>query len=364
MNITLLFLRTLVLASVVALARASDVSIPDPALAPVIHEASRAPDISISTNPQETRLTDFILNGVGEFQFLIAGPPGNYIVSGSADLVDWSDLGVFTNEISQAGFIDTRAEFLTHRFYRAARQPTLTNMIFVPPNTFRMGTPIGEPGHQPDESPQTIVTLTRGFWMGKYEVTQREYLAVVGANPSGFPGNLDRPVETVSWMDATNYCGLLTKQELLAGHISSGSHFRLPTEAEWECAARAGTSTRFSYGDDANFTNLTNNAWYSFNSGFGTHPVGQKTPNPWGLYDMAGNVLEWCLDWYGQYPGGVVTDPKGPASNSQGAKVIRGGAWDSSEGDCRSGRRLTQGASPFITDFIIGFRVVLITEPQ
>ena len=106
------------------------------------------------------------------------------------------------------------------------------------------------------------MTISRGFWIGKYEVTQREYLAVIGSNPSGFPGDLDRPVETVSWLDATNYCARLTQQELAAGRILPGSHYRLPTEAEWECAARAGTSTRFSYGDDPNFTNLANHAWY------------------------------------------------------------------------------------------------------
>jgi formylglycine-generating enzyme required for sulfatase activity len=235
-------------------------------------------------------------------------------------------------------------------------------MVFIPPNTFTMGTPATEVNRQADEGPQTTVTLSHGFWIGKYEVTQREYLAVVGSNPSGFPGDLERPVESVSWLDATNYCALLTQQELAAGRIPQGSQYRLPTEAEWECAARAGTSTRFSYGDDPNFTSLTNHAWYWFNSGFGTHPVGQKLPNPWGLYDMEGNVLEWTLDWYGPYPGGSATDPQGPASNVQGVKAIRGGAWDAGEADCRSGRRLTEGVHPFIHDFILGFRVVLVTE--
>jgi len=200
--------------------------------------------------------------------------------------------------------------------------------------------------------------------MGKYEVTQREYQAVIGSNPSQFPGDLNRPVETVSWLDATNYCAQLTQRELAAGRIPPGSHYRLPTEAEWECAARAGTSTRFSYGDDSNLTGLAANAWYAGNAGLGTHPVGQKAPNPWGLYDMEGNVLEWTLDWYGPYPGGSLTDPQGPASNAQGVKVIRGGAWDAFEADCRSGRRLTEGVSPFIHDFILGFRVVLVTELQ
>jgi formylglycine-generating enzyme required for sulfatase activity len=299
---------------------------------------------------------------VGSFKFGITGPPGIYTVLGSTNLATWSPVGVASNPLGSVNFHDLTANVLPQKFYRVLLQVPPANMIFISPNTFTMGTPTNEVNRQTDEGPQTAVTISHGFWIGKYEVTQREYLAVTGSNPSGFPGDLNRPVESVSWLDATNYCARLTQQELAAGRIPPGSHYRLPTEAEWECAARAGTSTRFSYGDDPNFTNLTNHAWYSFNSGFGTHPVGQKLPNPWGLYDMEGNVLEWTLDWYGPYPGGSVTDPQGPASNPQGVKVIRGGAWDAFESDCRSGRRLTEGVHPFIHDFILGFRVVLVTE--
>jgi formylglycine-generating enzyme required for sulfatase activity len=236
-------------------------------------------------------------------------------------------------------------------------------MVFIPPNTFTMGSPNNEVGHQADEGPQTVVTLTRGFWIGKYEVTQREYLTVTGENNSGFPGDLNRPVETVSFFAASNYCVLLTAQDQASGKIPPGSHYRLPTEAEWECAARAGTSTRFSYGDDPDLTGLSNFAWFGAHNGITTHPVGQKLPNAWGLYDMAGNVWEWCQDWYGTYPGGAVTDPQGPSTNPIGWKVIRGGAWEASEFDCRSASRWFEGASPFIHDFILGFRVVLVSEP-
>jgi formylglycine-generating enzyme required for sulfatase activity len=163
----------------------------------------------------------------------------------------------------------------------------------------------------------------------------------------------------VSWPDATNYCWLLTQRELAAGHILAGSQYRLPTEAEWECAARAGTSTRFSYGDDPGYTALTNHTWYFQNAGLTVHPVGQKLPNPWGLYDMEGNVWEWCQDWLGDLPGGAVTDPTGPPSNPIGWKVIRGGGYDFVESDCRSARRYFYGDHPGLRDSDLGFRVVL-----
>jgi len=325
-------------------------------------DSFRNQGISVFTYPPVTRLVQPLML-VGSFKFSITGPPGVYTVLGSTNLATWSAVGVATNPLGSVIFHDVTTNVLPQKFYRVLLQVPPANMVFIPPNTFTMGTPTNEVNRSADEGPQTTVTITRGFWIGKYEVTQREYLAVIGSNPSGFPGNLDRPVETVSWLDATNYCAKLTQQELAAGRIPPGSHYRLPAEAEWECAARAGTSTRFSYGDDPNYEELTNHAWYWFNSDVATHPVGQKAPNPWGLYDMEGNVWEWTQDWYGPYPGGSITDPQGPVSNSIGVKVIRGGAWDAGESNCRSGRRQTEGVHPFITDYILGFRVVLVTEP-
>jgi formylglycine-generating enzyme required for sulfatase activity len=208
------------------------------------------------------------------------------------------------------------------------------------------------------------VTLTHGFWIGKYEVTQGEYLSVMNTNPSVFPGDLTRPVSDVSWPDATNYCWSLTQRELAAGRIPAGSRYRLPTEAEWECAARAGTTTRFSYGDDPDYSSLTNHAWYWLNGALTVHPVGQKLPNPWGLYDMEGNVWEWTQDWLGNLPGGAVTDPQGPPSNSIGWKVVRGGGYDFGESDCRSARRYFFGNHPALTDSNLGIRVVLVYGSQ
>ncbi|MFO1512869.1 MAG: SUMF1/EgtB/PvdO family nonheme iron enzyme [Verrucomicrobiota bacterium] len=318
--------------------------------------------IPVFPYPLDIKLTKLI-QPVGAFRFGITGPPGFYTVLSSTNLMDWSRLDVVNNPLGSVFFLDPTAQFSPQKFYRA--QPLTTppaNLVFIPANTFLLGSPTNEVGHQADESPQTIVRLSRGYWIGKYEVTQREYLAVTGENPSGFPGDLDRPVESVSFFAASNYCFLLTAQDLAAGRIPLGTHYRLPTEAEWECAARAGNTNRFYYGDDPSLTNLTNYAWFGAHDGITTHPVGLKLPNAWGLYDMAGNVWEWCQDWYGNYPGGTVTDPQGPATNPIGWKVIRGGAWEASEFDCRSASRWFEGASPFISDFIIGFRVVLVAD--
>jgi formylglycine-generating enzyme required for sulfatase activity len=301
---------------------------------------------------------------IGAFQFGILGPPGVYTILESSDLASWSVLSAITNSLGSISFVDTTANLSPLKVYRALEQSPPTNMVFIAPNTFIMGSPETELHRQPNEGPQTAVTLSRGFWIGKFEVTQGDYLSVMGTNPSFFPGDLNRPISSVSWPDATNYCWILTQRELAAGRIPTGSEYRLPTEAEWECAARAGTSTRFGYGDDLNYTSLVSYAWYSLNGGLTVHPVGQKLPNPWGLYDMEGNVWEWCQDWLGDLPGGAVSDPQGPPSNSMGVKVIRGGAYDFSEPDCRSARRYFFGAHPALTDSDVGFRVVLGSRPQ
>jgi len=243
------------------------------------------------------------------------------------------------------------------RFYRARVFPGATNMVFIPPGTFRMGSTTNEVDHFEDECPQTDVIITRGFWMGKYLVTQGEYLAVMGNNPSYFTGDTNRPVETVSWFDATNYCGTLTGREQAAGRIPTNCVYRLPTEAEWEYACRALTSDRrFSYGDDPGYTNLSDYAWYKANSGGTTHPVGQKLPNPWGLYDMYGNVYELCQDWWvAKLPGGIVVDPQGPGAGS--SRVIRGGGYYDYALGCRSAYRY--GFPPSNKGADGGFRAVL-----
>jgi formylglycine-generating enzyme required for sulfatase activity len=257
-------------------------------------------------------------------------------------------------------WVDKSAPVNEQRFYRAVASPDPTNMVFIPPGTFRMGSPTNEADRLPSEGPQMEVTISRGFWMGKYQVTQGEYRAVMGSNPSQFAGDLNRPVDSATWFNATNYCGRLTKRERAAGRIATNSVYRLPTEAEWEYACRAWTSTRFSYGDDPGYTNLANYAWYGGfsggNGGSSTHPVGQKLPNPWGLYDMHSNVFQWCQDWYGPYPGGIAIDPQGPATGS--ARVNRGGSWAAPASWSRSAFR-EAGSPPDAQDPGVGFRVVL-----
>jgi len=298
---------------------------------------------------------------------MITGQTGSvYVVQFNTDLAQtngWVSQDFLQLPATNYLWVDTSVPATTHRFYRAQLQIPPTNMVFLPPDTFLLGSPTNEAGRDTNEGPQTVVTLSHGFWMNKFEVTQGDYLAVTGQNPSTFTGDTNRPVESVSWLDASNYCVLRTQQELAAGRIPPGSHYRLPTEAEWEYAARAWTSTRYYYGDDPDITSLTNYAWFSDNSGPSTHSVGQKLPNRWGLYDMEGNVFEWCQDWLGPYPGGQVIDPTGPASVPSGLKVIRGGGWDAGAFECRSAARAGVGVSPFLTDTHLGFRVVLVTGP-
>ncbi|MCL4178672.1 MAG: formylglycine-generating enzyme family protein [Verrucomicrobia bacterium] len=205
---------------------------------------------------------------------------------------DWRCLEYLQLPASPYLWADKSATATGKRFYRGVAMEVPTNMVFIPPGTFRMGSPTNEVDRFDVEGPQTDVIISRGFWMGKYEVTQGQYEAVMGNNPSWFNGvrtnvwdeicqcltnvdftDLNRPVDTVSWDDATAYSNALTAREQLAGRIPANCVYCLPTEAEWEYACRAWTSTRFSFGDDPGNTNLTNYAWYGEHSDWATHPV-------------------------------------------------------------------------------------------
>jgi formylglycine-generating enzyme required for sulfatase activity len=222
-------------------------------------------------------------------------------------------------------------------------------LLWVPAGTFTMGSANEEPMRNKAEGPRMEVTLTKGFWLGKTEVTQAQYEAITGTNPSTFTAaGKDAPVERVSWLDATAYCRKLTERERAAGRLPEGYVFTLPTEAQWEYACRAGTT-------DAYAGEPESMAWCSGNSNATTHPVATKRPNAWGFYDMSGNVLEWCRDWYGDYPGGAVTDPTGPSRGYY--RIARGGSWRM---DARVGRSAARsGGSPARLDYTLGFRLAL-----
>jgi formylglycine-generating enzyme required for sulfatase activity len=256
---------------------------------------------------------------------------------------------------------------------------TIPNMVWIPCGTFVMGSPTSEAERYSDETQHTV-TLTQGFYMGKYAVRQGEYLALMGSNPSYFttrdyngntiPPDLNRPVEQVSWNDAVAYCAALTAREQAAGRLPAGWVYRLPTESEREYACRAGTTTAFHYGNalHGGMANFCDNDEYDASIGdiYFSNPavpwlprpttVGSYQPNAWGLYDMHGNVWEWCRDWYGTYPSGTVTDPQGPASGSY--HVFRGGGWYGSGWGCRSAVRYGIAPSDGDED-IVGFRVIL-----
>ena len=211
---------------------------------------------------------------------------------------------------------------------------------------------------------QHTVTLTRGFWMADHEVTQGEYQAVMGSNPSYFQGYPNRPVENLSWDEAVSYCQKVTNLERAAGRITAQQEYRLPSEAEWEYAARAGTTgARYTAYEYDVAKSLDYIAWHKGNSDYkglfngpATHPVMGKFPNPWGLYDMMGNVSEWCADWYGDYPTGSVIDPTGPASGS--GRVFRGGSAFDVATLVRSARR-DPSPAPGYRSFGLGFRPAL-----
>jgi formylglycine-generating enzyme required for sulfatase activity len=187
-------------------------------------------------------------------------------------------------------------------------------LALIRPGKFTMGSPDSEQDRRDKEGPQHEVVITKPFYMGATEVTQAQYEAVMGTNPSKYRGPTN-PVENVSWEDAGEFCRKLSEK--------TGKAVRLPTEAEWEYACRAGTKTRFSFGDSD--SDLGDYAWCGRNSGGKTNPVGRKKPNPWGLYDMHGNVGEWCADWYGSYSIKASTDPQGAGSGDR--RVSRGLSW-------------------------------------
>ena len=219
--------------------------------------------------------------------------------------------------------------------------PKITNsigmeLVLIPKGTFQMGSPIEEVGVYSDAA-QHQVTISGDYYLGVTEVTQGQYEKVIGTNPSYFQGNENKgsrsnhPVEEVSWEDAVEFCKKLSD---LPEEKSAGRVYQLPTEAQWEYACRAGSKSAYSFGESSK--SLGDYAWFGNNNGQ-THPVGEKKANAWGLYDMHGNVWEWCSDWYDEYPKGAVSDPTGPKKGSD--RVRRGGGWSIEAAGCRSAHR-------------------------
>ena len=236
------------------------------------------------------------------------------------------------------------------------------NLVWIPPGTFDMQN-IGR-----------LVWISRGFWMGRFEVTQGEYMAVLTNNPSYHTGNTNLPVEGVGWDDAAQYCLLRTAGEQAAGKIGANWVYRLPTEAEWEYAARAGTTNQFYYGDDTSYVRLPAYAWFFSDSSGMTQLGGSKIPNRWGLFDIMGNVWEWCLDATTgstgyeapKLPGGSFTDPGlqwPPALGEDAQRVIRSGSYLSGGSALTLSYRSSAPQSWIGPQIPIGFRVVLAPYP-
>jgi formylglycine-generating enzyme required for sulfatase activity len=277
------------------------------------------------------------------------------------------------------------------------------DLVWIPPGTFLMGSPAGEPGRRADEGPPTRVALTKGFWLGKTFVTIGQWKNVMGVgvrgqlvkainddtlydlggrkqtvrdfmrwsrdvHPAVYLGNEDDnlPVYFVSWNDAVEFTRKLSERERAAGRLPAGYGYTLPTEAQWEYSCRAGTLDA-TYAGPAATAVLDKIAWYAGNSATaytgrpvglsqsGPREVGLKEPNAWGLYDMQGNIWQWCRDWFGPYPGGSISDPAGPASGT--GRVNRGGSFGSGANDERSARRAAN--PPAEASAYRGFRVAL-----
>ena len=236
-------------------------------------------------------------------------------------------------------------------------------LVPISSGRFRMGSGNGRKNERPDHD----VYVSRPFWIGKYEINQKLYRQIMDSNPSFYQGET-KPVANVSWYDASAFCDHLTNRERKAGRLPTEYIYRLPTEAEWEYSCRAGSTQDFNFGDDvtllykhANYCDLSNTnrlPWQDkhYDDGYNKPaPVGSFAQNSWGIYDMHGNVWEWCLDYFGPYSSESLIDPCGPKSGFN--RILRGGSWYHAPRGCRSSNR--DGVDPGSKDKDFGFRVVL-----
>ena len=267
------------------------------------------------------------------FSKIDSGDPIDVIVQAMNDDLE----GIFYEMVHFFGFDLTQTNSLGMKF------------VYIPPGTFDMGSHFDEPGRGKDEQPYKV-TMPRGFFIHTTEITQGQWQAVMGSNPSHFDDcGLDCPVENVSWNDVQKYIYRLNMLE-------ETNSYRLPTEAEWEYTARAGSSTWFFFGNDVH--KFGDYAWFKNNSGNIPHPVAQKEPNQWGLYDVHGNAWEWCQSWGGPYPSGSATNPTGPGNGN--FRIVRGGSWFYGMLQARSANRFY--LFPDDRNYTVGFRLVQSTN--
>jgi len=338
-------------------------------------EKQTAGRLFVETNPKNSRIR--VLNIRPKFYQGMELDPGKYHIEISAPEHEmektWIEVAAGEDKQLKISLIKVKAADATGPGANVFTNSIGMKFVYIEPGTFMMGSPPDEPGRDDDED-QHQVTLTHGFYLAVAEVTQGEWRSIMGNNPSYFSHcGKDCPVETVSWKDCQEFIQRLNERE-------KAHKYRLPTEAEWEYACRAGSKTELYTGSmkvlgDNNAPALDDIAWYGGNScakyegtfdcsGWsekqyacprcGTHPVGGKKPNAWGLYDMPGNVWEWCQDWYEEYAAGHLTDPKGPSSGED--RVCRGGSWDSFALGCRAATRYSE--VPDYKDHLMGFRLV------
>jgi formylglycine-generating enzyme required for sulfatase activity len=229
-------------------------------------------------------------------------------------------------------------------------------MIWVPPGKFVMGSPKSEPGHRLDEEELHQVIISRGFWIGQFEVSQAQFETILGENPSTFKDPL-MPVHKVNWEEAMEFCEALTDREKSVNRMPDKWGFNLPTEAQWEYACRADTTTVFHFGNEAE--ELSQYGWFVDNSDGSPKTIGTKKPNAWGIHDLHGNMGEWCFDWYGKaYPVDGSVDPI--TKKASAFKVFRGGTYTDISDRCRAAYR--NRITPDTRNPWIGFRVVLMRK--
>ena len=289
-------------------------------------------------------------HSVGAVDIVVVTPNGTVTLVGAFTYIDssWYNILEIAPDAAVVPDATVRAKIVASGFpWRVRDNSSGIEMLLIPGGTFTMGCSASNSlVCDSNENPTHQVTLSKAFYLGKTEVTQAQWQAKMGTNPSHFRGNDNNPVENVSWNDIAGF--------------NTATGLRLPTEAEWEYACRGGTTTAFhsmpGYPDGTNDDSLLGNiAWYSINAG-GTHAVAGKAANAFGLYDMSGNVYEWCNDWYEMgYSTNPVTDPLGPSSPPGTTKVQRGGDWGNGSGNCRSSARHTSDPTTHID--ILGFRV-------